>query len=500
MNDSLRTSNGDAPVAFRHARDFIPGDAGGAIGLGPLESEYERLFTEALADGVIDADERERLDRAAEELGLDGRRLRRLEEALLAAYQARHRVRVVERFEEHRDSLLPWTLTADSPPQPADLVAEVERLRARVAELEEELRRARAAINVEVDLSGLEAEAEAIAEEPDEQWRRVRRDPTDVEALRQLYRIHTARENLDGRWCVAQALTLLGRANAEEKALFDEHRTRGLIAPKAGIGASAWHDCLFHPEEEALTGQIFSLIAPAVLIGRVTTLRREGSLHRVDPATRQSPETSTVMAVRAMAWGAALLGLPLPPVYVEKERSAAYEHIPAVPPVTVVGGGALRGRTEAELAFLVGRHLCGYRGEHFVKTLFSSVPDLEDLFLSALVIGQPTLPIASSVRQRVEPIARAISPLLEPVHLDALRGHFLRFVDEGGRTNLQRWSAAVEKSQCRVGLALSQDLLAACGVLEAEEGPLGPLVQDLIAYSTSSRFLRLRKQLGIALS
>ena len=37
-------------------------------------------------------------------------------------------------------------------------------------------------------------------------------------------------------------------------------------------------------------------------------------------------------------------------------------------------------------------------------------------------------------------------------------------------------------------------------LLEAEEGPLGPLVQDLIAYSTSSRFLRLRKQLGIALS
>ncbi len=500
MNDSLRTSSGDAPIAFRHARDFIPSDAGGAIGLGPLESEYERLFTEALADGVIDADERERLDRAAEELGLDGSRLRRLEEALFAAYQARHRVRVVERFEEHRDSLIPWTLTPDSPAQPADLAAEVERLRARVAELEEELRRARAAINVEVDLSGLEAEAEAIAEEPDEQWRRVRRDPTDGEALRQLYRIYTARGNLDGRWCAAQALTLLGRANAEEKTLFDEHRTRGLIAPKAGIAASAWHDCLFHPEEEALTGQIFSIIAPAVLIGRVTTLRREGSLHQVDPASQQVPATSTVMAVRAMAWGAAMLGLPLPPVYVEKDRAAAYQHIPAVPPVTVVGGDALRGRTEAELAFLVGRHLCGYRGEHFVKTLFSSVPDLEDLFLSALVIGQPTLPISGGVRQRVEPIARAISPLLEPLHLDALRGHFLRFVDEGGRTNLQRWSAAVEKSQCRVGLALSQDLPAACAVLEAEEGPLGPLVQDLIAYSTSARFLRLRKQLGIALS
>lgn len=499
MSDPLRTTGVGNPSAFRHARDFIPSEAGGAIDAGSLESEYEKLFTAALDDGVIDAEERERLDRAAAELGLDAARLRRLEEALLAAHRARHRVRVVERFEEHRDSLVPWKLTPESTPPPADLVAEVERLRARVAELEEELRRAQGAINVEVDLSGLEAHGATTTEDPDEQWKRVRRDPTDAEALRELYRIYSARDQLDGRWCAAQALCVLGAATPDEQAVFDAHRTQGLIAPRAGISAATWHDCLFHPEEEALTGQIFAFVAPAVLIGRVTTLRRDGSLHVVDPSTQQTPENSTVMAVRAMAWGAALLGLPLPPVHVERDRPCAYEHIPAVPPVTVVGSAALRGRTEVELAFLVGRHLSGYRGEHFVKTLFSAVPDLEDLFLSALIIAQPALPLANAVRQRVEPIARALSALLEPAHIDALRGHFLRFVDEGGRTNLQRWAAAVDKSQCRVGLALSQDLTTACALLEGEEGRLGPLAQDLVAYSTSNRFLRLRKQLGIAL-
>lgn len=500
MNDSFRTTEDGTPIPFRHARDFIPSVVGGAIGHGPLESKYEALFTKALEDGVIDAEEREELDRAAEELGLDAGRLRRLEDALLSAYQSRHRVRVGERFEEPRESLVPWHLTPESTPPPADLVAEVERLRARVAELEEELRRAQASINVEVDLSALEAAAEATTEDPDEQWKRVRRDPTSAEALRELYRIYDARGHLDGRWCAAQALVFLGEATPEERAVFEEHRTRGLIAPRAGISAASWQDCLFHPEEELLTGHIFAIIAPAVLIGRVTTLRREGSLHVADPATLQVPEQSTVMAVRAMAWGSAILGLPLPPVYVEKDRPTAYQHLPAVPPVTVVGAGALRGRSEVELAFLVGRHLCGYRGEHFVKTLFSAVPDLEDLFLSALIIAQPNLPVASNVRQRVEPIAHAIAPLLEPTHIDALRGHFLRFVEEGGRTNLQRWSAAVDKTQCRVGLALSQDLLSSAALLEAEEGPRGPLVQDLIAFSTSSRFLRLRRQLGIALS
>jgi hypothetical protein len=500
MTHPLQNTGAVSSTTFRHARDFIPGEVGGGIGLGPLESEYEKLFAAALEDGEITVEERQQLDRAALELGLDVGRLRRLEEAMVAAYQARHRVRVVERFEEHRASAVPWNLTPESTPPPADLVAEVERLRARVAELEEELRRAQAAINVEVDLSGLEALAETTTEDPDEQWKRVRRDPTDAEALRQLYRIHAARGDLDGRWCAAQALSSLGAANAEERGVFEAHRRQTLIAPQAGISANGWHDCLFHPEEEALTGQILSLIAPAVLIGRVTTLRRDGTLHVADPGTVHLPENSTVMAVRAMAWGAAILGLPLPPVHVEKDRPTAYEHIPAIPPVTVVGREALRGRSEVELAFLVGRHLCGYRAEHFVKTLFSAVPDLEDLFLAALIIAQPALPLTSAVRRRVEPIAHAIAPMLGSVPVDALRGHFLRFVEEGGRTNLQRWTAAVDKSQCRVGLALNQDLATACEILEAEEGPQGPLAQDLIAYSTSSRFLRLRRQLGIAVN
>ena len=118
--------------------------------------------------------------------------------------------------------------------------------------------------------------------------------------------------------------------------------------------------------------------------------------------------------------------------------------------------------------------------------------------VAALVIAQPTLPIASNVRTRVEPIARAIQPLLEPAHHDALRGHFLRFLEEGGRTNLQRWTSAVDKTHARVGLALCQDLPTAARLLEPEEGARGPLTRDLIAFATSGRFLRLRKQLGIA--
>jgi hypothetical protein len=494
MSDAQKDAGG-----FEHIAGFVPGEISGALGLGPLEQQYEELFAEVLEDGVITAEERARLEKAIDNLGLDRSRLLRLEQAMMAAYEQHHKVRIVEHYEEPAASLAPIKVEAGGDAGRTLLLKRIEQLEGRVRELEEELRRAQAAINVEVDLSDLETAAADAGEDPEEAWRHVRRDPTSAKAIRGLYRIYAARSDLDKQWCVAQALSLLGAANDSEQKLYEQYRTQGLIAARTGVNTQTWYECLFHPEEEALTGQIFGVIAPAVLLGRVTALRREGKLHIPSPEARQDPAKATVTAVRALPWAAALLGLPVPPIFIEKDRDAGYQHIPGVPPVTIIGKRVLSGCSQPEHAFLVGRHLSWYRQEHFVKTLFSAVPDLEDLFLSALTIGNPGLPIAEDMKRRVAPIAAAIEPVLEPSHKDALKGHFLRFVEEGGRTNLQRWSNAVDKTACRVGMALCNDLGTACALLEREEGPRGELAKDLIAFVTSDRYFQLRKRLGIAI-
>lgn len=494
MTEAARETGG-----FEHAASFTPGEISGGLGFGPLEEQYEELFADALADGVITADERARLEKAADNLGLDRGRLLRLEQAMVAAYEARHRVRIVEHYEEPMASLAPLQVEAAGDAGRKLLLKRVEQLEARIAELEEELRRAQAAINVEVDLSDLESAADAATEDPDELWRRVRRDPTAVEPLKSLRRVYEARGELDKTWCVAQVLVLIDAASADERALFEKHRSQTLIAPRSSVTPSAWHELLFHPEEEPLTGQIFGVIAPAVLLGKVTALRRDGKLHQPDPSLRQDPAKATITAVRALTWAAAILGLAPPPMFVEKDRDVGFEHIPGVPPVSVVGRRVLSGKTQLEQAFLAGRHLSWYRQEHYVKTLFSAVPDLEDLFLAALTVGSPGLPIAEDMKRRVAPIARAIEPVLQPPQIDALRGYFLRFVEDGGRTNLQRWSAAVEKTACRAGLLLANDLATAAALLEPEEGKLGELARDLVTFVTSERYFRLRRQLGIAI-
>ena len=480
--------------AFEHSAAFTPAELSGALGLGPLEAQYQELFADALEDGVITTEERAQLERAADNLGLDPKRLLKLEQAMIAAYEVHHRVRIVEQYEEPQSLVIP---AAQMGTDNTTLIQRIRELEARVGELEEELRKAQASINVEVDLSEVEAAADAAVEEPSDCWRRARRDPLNPAPYRDLFRIYEARGAVDERWCLAQVLDALGAANESQRAVREQHRSTMLIAPHRGVSPSAWHDLLFHPEEEILTGQILGVIAPAVLIGRVAVLRREGKLYEPDAASKQDPARATVTAVRALPWAAKVLGLEAPPMYVDKERDAGYLHVPGVPPLSVMGKRVLSGRSQLEHAFLAGRHLCAYRQEHFVKTLFSAVPDLEDLFWAALTIGNPTLPIPENVKARVTPVARAIEPLLDPTQIDTLRGQYLRFVEDGGRTNLMRWSSAVEKTACRAGLLLCNDLETALGLLETEEGKRGELARDLLVFCASERYFELRRLIGI---
>jgi hypothetical protein len=190
-----------------------------------------------------------------------------------------------------------------------------------------------------------------------------------------------------------------------------------------------------------------------------------------------------------------------PPLYADPEWAGVVEMAPAIPPAARLGRSALSGKSPFELAFIAGRHLSWQREEHFVRLLVPSIPDLENLFLAALGIANAGIPMSAEIKRRVAPLARAIEPLLEPAALDRLRGHFLRFLEEGGRTNLQRWATAADRTAARTGLLLANDLAVAHAVFEAEDpSTAGAKMDDLIVFATSDRYAKLRKQIGIAVA
>src|SRR3954467_13301663 len=128
-------SGGSVALGFEHGAGFVAGEVSGGVGLGPLEAQYQGLFAEALADGVITPDERLRLEKAADNLGLDPQRLLRLEQAMVAGYQVRHRVQIVEHYEDAAPSLSPLRVPADGDAGRTLLLKQFEQLETRVKQL-----------------------------------------------------------------------------------------------------------------------------------------------------------------------------------------------------------------------------------------------------------------------------------------------------------------------------------------------------------------------------
>ncbi len=498
----------DTAVLFQHADSFEQGEVTGNVHLGKLETVYEELFADVIEDGIITTEERAQLDRMADKLGLDRMRLRKLEEALQASYEAKHQIRIREVADDAPPEASIMVLEPATDQRTLALQRRIQFLEKRVADLEGALEEARANVAVDVDLSDMAPAAGSDAatatslpdEDPIELERGVRHDPRDTANLHALYRVHKKHGHVDRAFSVAQALVYLNDANPEEKQLFDAKKGGALISPKSSITGEAWQRLLFHPEEEPLTGEIFSVVVPAVLLGRLSALRRDKAMPKVDPTKKQDPAVSTIQAVRCFSWAASILGMQSPQLYVDPDFNATVDMVPGVQPMAKLGALALSGRSTAELAFLAGKHLAYHRPEHFVRLLVPQIADLEEIFLAALSIGNPGLPLNAQVKQIVVPIAKAIEPILEPSAIDRLRGHFLRFVEEGGRTNLHRWAGAVHKTAARAGVLLANDLRAAHNVLALEDKDhLDEKMDDLVIFVTSDRAARLRKQLGISI-
>ncbi len=490
-----------APMSdeFEQRLSFEPGEMAANVRLGKLEMMYEELFAEVIEDGIITQEERQKLDKMAESLGLDKARLRKLELALQSAYESRHQVVIKELYETDEDMEAPRASLQVGVDVPS-LQRRIAQLESRVVDLERQLEEARANVSVEVDLSGVTAK-EVPDDDPIELQRRLRHDPRDEAALHSLYRVYEKKKDEDGKWCVAQALVFLEQASPDERAHWTKFRETALIKPKNALTADAWSRLLLHPDEEPLIGEIFAVVAPAVLLGRLSALRRDKMLPKLDAEKRQDPATSTIQAVRCFAWAAAILGMHAPVLFVDPELDGTAELVPAMPPATKIGQKALSGRSAAELAFIAGKHLAHHRAQEFMRALIPGIADLEDIFLAALSIGNPAIPLNDRAKKVVVPIAKAIEPILEPTAIDQLRGHFLRFVEEGGRTNLQRWANAVDRTAWRAGFLLSNDLRAAHSVFEIDDKERAKeRMDDLLTFCSSDRYGKLRKQIGIAVA
>jgi hypothetical protein len=191
--------------------------------------------------------------------------------------------------------------------------------------------------------------------------------------------------------------------------------------------------------------------------------------------------------------------MQVPALYASPEFPGLVDMVLEPKPSTKLGKQALVGRSARELAFIAGRHLTWYRKEHVIAKPLRSIQVLEDVFLAALTIGNPGLPMTPEVKERVEPLAKMIQPLLDPTGIERLQSYFAQFVEKGGRTNLLNWLEGVDRTAASTGLLLANDLHAAHDMLLLEDPEkIEERMDELIVFFTAGRCSLLRKRIGIA--
>jgi tetratricopeptide (TPR) repeat protein len=339
-------------------------------------------------------------------------------------------------------------------------------------------------------------EAQAVAE-----FERVAQDaPLRSSTYTRLFVLHQRAGRADRAWFAATALEELAAADVDQQLVADQFRPEGPIRPARSLDDAGWDEVLHAPGADDVVADVLRSIVDAATSARIEELRQARKLFALDPARLQSA-TSTVTAVRSFQWAAQVLGVEAPELYVLDEVTGGIAAVPAPRPSTALGPDVLRGLGPKDLAFLAGRHLTYYRREHYALICYPTLPELSALFLGAVKLVLPELPVPGYLSEAVARRRKTLVKHADDAGKKTLRAAVERLDARGGRVDLAAWIKSVELSATRAGLLLCGDLKVAMTRMRAENRAIADLGldqrrADLLAFCASDKLGRARGLLG----
>jgi len=126
------------------------------------------------------------------------------------------------------------------------------------------------------------------------------------------------------------------------------------------------------------------------------------------------------------------------------------------------------------------------------------------LLFAAIKLIQPDAPSPPDIDKQVLATAQTIRQFMQPMQIEGLRMVVKKFVADGAKANLKRWSQCVDITANRAGYLLCGDLEIAKKIIAAEPQQPGDLppqekLKELLLFSVSDQYFALRQQLGIAI-
>jgi golgin subfamily B member 1 len=326
-----------------------------------------------------------------------------------------------------------------------------------------------------------------------------------VPDLRTLVRLFVELGQLDEAHGAAAALVVIGPADADERALYAQYRPTGVVRAHARLTEEVWQKQIYHPDEDRALSQILATLAPAVATARARPFKDSG----LKKKQRRELGTDTSLPCKVLAYGAAVLGVTAPEVYLAPDVPGEVEVVNvrgtvagvAGLPALVLGQGVAEMRSDIELAFVVGRTLAALRPDHLLRWpgFVPTLAELEIVLQAAIRLVNPESEVAAEHAAAVAQYAAFLDRTLSPQLREQLTLLVRRFQAAGHAPDAGRWSRAACLTTIRAGLLLSGDLEVAARLGQAAYPMIdsGDIVRDLLAWSVSEGYFELRAQMGM---
>jgi tetratricopeptide (TPR) repeat protein len=330
----------------------------------------------------------------------------------------------------------------------------------------------------------------------------LRRKPDRLESYKALAALFFQAGAHDKMWCVAGAMTYLGKADPPLRALFENYRPTQSPTAAGKLTGELWRKVV-HPDESPYLDALFGLLGPALAM---TTAQPPKALG-LDKHARADVASDAWPYAAALRYVANTIEAAVPEVYVKKDAPGTV--IPVnlkdkhtLVPSLIVGMGFGQLSSQSELIFDLAKRMMQLRPERLPRLALASGAALDIAVRAGLTLGGAAIGPGEHGPE-VDKMVRHLEGLLAgPVRAE-LKGVARRYVEAcGERVDTNTWIVASDLTASRVALALCGDIVAASRVLALEPTGQSPLavaerMNDLLSYFVSDDYFAVRAGLGM---
>ena len=328
------------------------------------------------------------------------------------------------------------------------------------------------------------------------------RKPDRLESYKALAALFFQGGAHDKMWCVAGAMTCLGKADPPLRALYENYRPTQIPAIAGRLTGELWRKVV-HPDENPYLSALFALLSPAIAM---TTAQPQKVLG-IDKHARVD------VAGNAWPWAAALryvantIESTVPDVFIKRDAPGTVSLVnlkdkTALAPALVVGMGFDQLTSQSEVVFDLAKRMVQLRPERFPRFAMATGAALEIAVRAGLQLGGS--PIGSGDHgEEVDKMAKHLDGLIASPLRAELKGLARRYVETcGEKVDIAQWIIASDLTASRAALVLCGDIVAAGKVLAIEPTGQSPLsvaerMNDLLPYFVSEDHFAVRAALGM---